>query len=83
MELQITVASIDFADDARGRRIATVAFEIKQAGRDAVRLPVQVTIADDVHEAEVVKYARDVLHDLTSRLARQTEGWAISERPQS
>ncbi|WP_436357332.1 hypothetical protein [Brevundimonas sp. CEF1] len=76
MAYKIELQSIEFKP-RENYRIARAVWRISRDGRQDFELPVEAFIAPDADEADAIKYARAVLHSLTTQLADQTKEWAL------
>jgi len=78
MACKIELQSLEFYppnDD--GGRLGKAVWRISRNGRAPFDLPAEIFVAKDADEADAVRYARAVLHSLTSELADQTKEWAL------
>ena len=78
MACTIELQSLEFHAPADGGgRTATAVWRIQRNRNPAFDMPVEIFVAEDADEADAVRYARAVLHALTSEIADQTKGWAL------
>lgn len=78
MACTIELQSLEFRPAAAdGGRTAKAVWRIQRNRNPAFELPVEIFVAKDADEVDAVRYARAVLHSLTSDLADQTKEWAL------
>lgn len=78
MQYDIALQSITLEPrEGDGSRIGTAVWRLSRNDRNPIDLPVQFFLENGADDADAIRYARAVLHNITHQIADQTKGWAL------